>query len=221
MVRKLLGLAVIFTLVLAAALSASAQSNGDMVCAGSPPTRMVGESTGRVARVFSSLRDGVASNNVLKILSHGDTFSILDGPVCDEKPGKLTWWQVDYNGTVGWVSEGQVRSIWGNNLYWIEPVGDPPTTPPPSPEPPCNASPATRLDGASQGQVAQVYSSIRSAIGSPNVLKVMPGGAVFDILDGPVCAGPHYWYQVSYDGTTGWSTEGYRSTYWLEPVEVD
>jgi hypothetical protein len=49
----------------------------------------------------------------------------------------------------------------------------------------------------------------------------MTGGTIFDILDGPVCAGPHFWYQVSYDGDTGWATEGYQSTYWLQPVDPD
>jgi hypothetical protein len=28
----------------------------------------------------------------------------------------LTWWQVDYNDTVGWTAEGQ------GNTYWLEPT---------------------------------------------------------------------------------------------------
>jgi hypothetical protein len=217
MLKKVLIIAMLVLLILPG-LIVSAQANGDKVCPGSPPTRMVGETQGQVARSFSSLRDGVASNKILRILRHHQVFDMLDGPVCDTTNGKITWWQVSYDGQTGWVSEGADFSIWGRNQYWIEPVSDPPPPPPP---PTCNASPATRLDGATQGEVAQRFSSIRAAIGSANVLKVMPGGAVFDILDGPVCAGPHYWYQVSYQGTTGWSTEGYRSTYWLEPVDED
>lgn len=82
-------------------------------------------------------------------------------------------------------------------------------------------APTTRLAGETQGEVAQSYSSIRESIGSSTVLAVMPGGAVFDILDGPVCSGPHYWYQVSYNGVVGWVAEGNLTEYWLEPTYID
>ncbi len=81
-------------------------------------------------------------------------------------------------------------------------------------------STATRLAGESQGEVAQSYSSLREAIGSSNVLAVIPGGAVFDIISGPVCSGGYHWYQVSYHGIVGWVTEGYANDYWLEPVAL-
>ena len=214
MIKRIL-LVVLGLLLVIPALAVAAQANGDKVCSGAPPTRLVGESQGQVAKVFSSLRAGVASTNVLMIMPGGAVFDILDGPVCDTTNGHITWWQVKYNGQTGWASEGADFSIWGTNQYWLQPVGSPPPPPPP---PACNASPPTRLDGQSQGRVAQVFSSIRAGIGSATVLKVMPSKAVFDILDGPVCAGPHFWYQVKYQGTTGWSTEGYLNTYWLEPV---
>jgi hypothetical protein len=79
-------------------------------------------------------------------------------------------------------------------------------------------APETRLDGATQGEVAQSYSSIRESIGSSVVLATMPSGTVFDILQGPVCSGPHYWYQVSYNGVVGWTAEGNLTEYWLEPI---
>ncbi len=82
-------------------------------------------------------------------------------------------------------------------------------------------APSTRLAGETQGEVAQSYSSIRESIGSSTVLATMPGGAVFAILDGPVCSGPHYWYQVSYNGVVGWVAEGNLGNYWLEPVSLD
>ena len=77
------------------------------------------------------------------------------------------------------------------------------------------------MKAKTQGEVAQSYSSLRESIGSSVVLTIMPGGAVFDILDGPVCSGPHYWYQVEYNGLVGWVTEGMGSEYWLEPVDLD
>lgn len=40
----------------------------------------------------------------------GDTFTVLDGPVCGE--GNIVWWLVDYYGTVGWTGESQ------GDVYW-------------------------------------------------------------------------------------------------------
>ena len=197
-----------------------AADDGGVVCDDSPATRLVNETQGQVAQVFSTLRAEINSNNILHIMPGGAVFDILDGPFCNTGSVQITWWQVQHNGEVGYASEGANFSIWGYNQYWLQPVDD--TDPEPEPEPgECLASPETRLDGAAQGQVAQVFSSIREDIGSQNILKTMFAPAVFDILDGPICAGPHYWYQVSFDGTTGWSTEGYQEEYWLEPVEED
>jgi hypothetical protein len=219
MLRKLLIVALFVSLLIVAVAATTAVDTP--VCDGSPPTQLVGVNTGRVARTFSTLRNGVASFNVLQILPHGAEVTILDGPVCDTVAGHLSWWQVSYGDLTGWVSEGQVHSIWGNNLYWIEPVSDGESTPEPTAEPTCDASPPPRLEGETQGEVAQSFSTMWTGIGSFKVIRIMPGGAQFDILDGPVCAGPHYWYQVSYKGDTGWATEGYQDEYWLEPVTTD
>jgi uncharacterized protein YraI len=40
-------------------------------------------------------------------------FLVLDGPVCAED---TAWWQVDYEGLVGWTAEGE------GDMYWLEPV---------------------------------------------------------------------------------------------------
>jgi hypothetical protein len=195
-----------------------AAEDGGVVCADSPATRLVNETEAQVAQVFSSLRTGINSSNVIRIMPGGAVLDILDGPYCNEGEAQITWWHVEYDGLDGYASEGANVSIWGYNQYWLQPVDD--TDPEPEPGP-CYASPETRLDGETEGQVAQVFSSIRAGIGSPDILKTMYAPAVFEILDGPVCAGPHYWYQVSYDGTTGWATEGYLDDYWLEPVEEE
>ena len=44
----------------------------------------------------------------------GSIFNVLQGPVCDDQ-GYL-WWQVDYDGFVGWTAEGR------DGDYFIEPV---------------------------------------------------------------------------------------------------
>lgn len=45
----------------------------------------------------------------------GGVFTVLDGPRCTTLD-KLIWWQVDYNGLVGWTVEGQAGD------YWLEPL---------------------------------------------------------------------------------------------------
>jgi hypothetical protein len=42
-------------------------------------------------------------------------FRVMGGPVCDSVNG-IAWWQVDYDGLVGWTAEGQ------GNSYWTEPL---------------------------------------------------------------------------------------------------
>jgi hypothetical protein len=48
----------------------------------------------------------------------GQTFTVLDGPECSQVD-KLVWWQVDYQGLVGWTASGQ------NGQYWLEPLDGP------------------------------------------------------------------------------------------------
>jgi len=65
--------------------------------------------------------------------------------------------------------------------------------------------------------------------GLPNNLRQGPGssaayvgeippGGVFTVLDGPRCASGMAWWQVSYNGLTGWTPEGQGSEYWVEPT---
>ncbi len=43
----------------------------------------------------------------------GGVFTVLQGPVCGDQ---RAWWQVDYNGLVGWTVEG------AGDTYWVEPI---------------------------------------------------------------------------------------------------
>lgn len=51
-----------------------------------------------------------------------------------------------------------------------------------------------------------------------NRIGEIPGSATFDVLDGPHCADGYAWWQVSYNGTVGWTAEASSSEYWLEPL---
>lgn len=45
----------------------------------------------------------------------------------------------------------------------------------------------------------------------------IPGGSVFYVLDGPVCADEILYWLVDYDGSVGWTGEGSNGVYWAEP----
>lgn len=83
-------------------------------CPNSPPSRLI---PGRVGRVTpgdpNRLRAAPESGTVLGNIPAGSTFAILAGPQCGAQNG-LAWWQVEYNGQVGWTAEGQ------GSEYWLE-----------------------------------------------------------------------------------------------------
>ena len=84
-------------------------------CPGTLPSRLTGLS---VARVTPGPANNVRAQPSLAGTRSGQipgsgTVALLGGPVCADN---MTWWQVDYNGLVGWTSEGDA------NGYWMEPV---------------------------------------------------------------------------------------------------
>ncbi|PJF37147.1 MAG: hypothetical protein CUN49_01845 [Candidatus Thermofonsia Clade 1 bacterium] len=136
----------------------------------------------------------------------GGTMTLLNGPVCNDG---VLWWQVNYNGIIGWTGEGE------NGVYWLEPLAAANACPPLLP-------PRLRIGGA--GRVTP---------GAPNALRTqptvnnqisrvignIPGGQVFSVLNGPICADGYTWWQVNYQGMVGWTPEGEGATYWLEPIQ--
>lgn len=80
--------------------------------------------------------------------------------------------------------------------------------------------PPTRLEVGGQGQVAPGASNrIRSeASTAGQQVGQIPGGGIFDVIEGPECAGGFLWWRVNYQGTTGWTVEGNAEDYFVEPV---
>jgi len=84
--------------------------------------------------------------------------------------------------------------------------------------------PGVQQSRLSVGSFAQVIpgagaNNVRDAAGTnSNTIGQIPEGGVFTVLDGPVCADGFAWYQVDFNGLTGWTAEGDSSNYWLEPV---
>jgi hypothetical protein len=84
-------------------------------CGNNLPPRLKVGGNGRVTPGDpNNFRDGPSlSAKDIGDIPGGASFSILAGPVC---ANNMAWWQVNYNGQVGWTSEGS------GNTYWLEPL---------------------------------------------------------------------------------------------------
>lgn len=87
----------------------------------------------------------------------------------------------------------------------------------------CPGAMPPRLVVGETGQVAHVYSTLWTGIGSLQAFDVMfrVNGDTFEVISGPYCVGPHYWWEVEHNGVRGFSTEGSAGVYWLEPATDD
>lgn len=85
-------------------------------CAVTLPPRLI---VGRWARVTPGLPNLLRSGPstaypVLARLPGGSVFLVLNGPQCSNG---MAWWQVSYQGAVGWTAEGR------GYTYWTMPLG--------------------------------------------------------------------------------------------------
>jgi hypothetical protein len=145
----------------------------------------------------------------------GGVFTVIGGPQC-ASDGRW-WWQVNYNGLIGWTGEGQ------GSTYWVEPSnGNPGPIPPPAPS--CVLP--NRLWVGGVGRVTPGLPNLmRSAPGTQStgsnsaVIGNIPAGGVFTVLGGPSCGTDNrWWWYVNYNGLIGWTGEGEGySSYWVEP----
>ncbi|MEO8613285.1 MAG: SH3 domain-containing protein [Chloroflexota bacterium] len=83
----------------------------------------------------------------------------------------------------------------------------------------CAGAPAPRLTVGDSGQVTPGDSNNLRTEASTSGASAgkIPGGAAFEVLDGPVCADGYVWWQINYDGQVAWTVEGKGTEYWLEP----
>ncbi len=84
-------------------------------CTYAPPPRLI---VGRLGRVTPGLPNNLralptSTSLLLTQIPSGAIFTVLNSPQCVEG---LYWWQVNYNGIVGWTPEG------GSGQYWLEPL---------------------------------------------------------------------------------------------------
>ncbi len=85
----------------------------------------------------------------------------------------------------------------------------------------CLGAPEPRLTvgAAARVVVGQGANNLRDAASTGgSLLGTIPEGAMVDVLGGPECANGYTWWQVVYNGMTGWTAEGEGLDYWLEPA---
>jgi hypothetical protein len=85
-----------------------------IVCNPAMPSRLI---IGQQARVTPGIPNNVraqagSSGQLLGEIPAGSIFRVLAGPSC---ASGVAWWQVDYNGLIGWTGEGS------DGDYWLEP----------------------------------------------------------------------------------------------------
>lgn len=81
-----------------------------------PPRLTIGQRGQVIGTSPNNLRAQPArSADLTGMIDGGGLFTVLAGAECDTASG-IHWWQVDYNGQIGWTAEGD-----GQN-YFIEPI---------------------------------------------------------------------------------------------------
>lgn len=95
--------------------------------AGEPAFMRTRVTTGIQARVTPGAPNNLRSEplstaSVVGQIPPGGIFEIMAGPACDDG---IIWWQVNFDGVIGWTAEGQ------GGEFWIEPL--PPTALSPAP----------------------------------------------------------------------------------------
>jgi len=79
-----------------------------------PPRLVVGNMAFLIPETTpNNLRSTPSTGEVLGQIQPGADMTVLAGPECADG---MYWWQVDYEGTVGWTAEGN------SSEYWLEPA---------------------------------------------------------------------------------------------------
>lgn len=203
---------VVITAIIFTTLGGGVMAQGYRVCPQQPRLTVGGQ--GRVTyypNLPNSLRSSPSYDGVrIGLIPAGGVFSVVGGPSCFNG---THWWLVSYNGVTGWTAEGD-----GGITYWVEPVYNSPT---PTPNPYPNCPLAIRLSVGGLGRVTSgLPNNIRNGPSPANTkIGQIPGGGQFSVVGGPTCGNDgRWWWQVNYIGIIGWTAEGSRVTYWLEPV---
>ncbi len=240
---KLAAVVVVLALLSVVAISSvTAQDAVPQAAPGSCPGSLANQlnvagQTGHIARYFSTLRAAPASNVVLAYVVSPAEFVVAVPPDAGSVvrcANDLIYVYIQYTsgpfaGLAGWANESEVSSIYGSNLYWIEPF-----TPEPPPPPSCDASLPNQLNTVGQpGSIAERFSTLRTAPGAAGGV-VVNAPAEFVVAAPPdgspsaQCVNGFQWVYIQYTsgdaaGQVGWALESERISiygydhYWLVP----
>ncbi|MBC8100386.1 MAG: SH3 domain-containing protein [Armatimonadetes bacterium] len=179
-----------------------------------PATRLTINGQARVTPgAPNRVRDAANTNGALVGEIPGSAiFDVLDGPFCD---GGLLWWQVDYQGLVGYTAEGNASG------YFVEPYSADAT-----------AAPVVLSDDCSEPTLAIGRQGLLIS-DPPNRVRNAPStdaeqvGQInenepFEITDGPLCTNGILWWQVYVfnTGLEGWTAESVDGTVLLELIAL-
>jgi len=91
--------------------------------------------------------------------------------------------------------------------------------------------PSTVVDSSCQGNPISLSSGDTAQVtpGPPNNLRrnsstsssiigSIPGGGRFSVVGGPKCQDGYWWWQITYNGVTGWTAQGNGSQLWIQRV---
>lgn len=90
-------------------------------------------------------------------------------------------------------------------------------------DPNCPGAPTPQLGINGQGRVTPGDANNVRDIPAKSGTKTgeIPGGEIFNVLEGPTCADGLNWWRVSYKDLTGWTVEGQGMDYWVEAYDPD
>ena len=119
-------------------------------------------------------------------------------------------------------------TLWQQILYDADqaipatapPAGGVPTSAPGGlGDPACMGVRPSSLVVGGQGRVTPgLANKMRSAPGTAAAeVGSIPGEAIFSVIGGPRCADGYLWWQVSYNGVTGWTAAGSGTEDWVVP----
>ncbi len=89
----------------------------------------------------------------------------------------------------------------------------------------CSGAPESRMADGMQGRVTYRDNTALILRSQPQIskstyIKDLREGTRFTVLDGPVCADGYTWWQIkTREGAAGWSAEGSRKEYYMEPFD--
>jgi len=167
-------------------------------------------------------------------IAGGEVFTVLDGVEC---ANNIVWWQVEYEGVIGWTGESDIDG------YWVEPI----IAPDPTQDATTELTPASTDDAIPEvteeplvypcedinvptlldvDDIARISPTIEllAIFDNPESMVVIDnveaGQMLFRIRDGFACKRNGFMRQIEYDnGRMGWAYE-YRSVYELTPIVV-